>query len=215
MNKYILIDLEDTITIHEYKDRIKNVMLKWLEYNKVTNPIEIYNDCRFKNRESRLKLLNITMEEYKNWYNNFSDVEFNTYYNNYKNGKISIKDDAFIFIQKCNLPLILVSNSSPKWIDYILQEYNLKDYFRYIFKRDYIVDDIKKPDSKVIDIIKKDLKDEISDESIVVGDSFDDYRFAQNCNLKFISMYNNFDDCKVCKNFNELLSIIHNFETIP
>ena len=214
MNKYILIDLEDTITIHEDKERLKNVMLKWLEYNKVINPIKIYNDYRFQKRESRLKLLNITMEDYKNWYNNFSDVEFNIYYNNYKNGKITIKDDAFIFIQNCKSPLILVSNSSPKWIEYILQEYNLQEYFKYIFKREYKIDDIKKPDSKVIDIIKNHIKDEISNESVVVGDSFDDYQFAQNCNFKFISMYNSYEDCKVCKNFNELLSLINNFETI-
>ena len=79
-----------------------------------------------------------------------------------------------------------------------------------IFHRDYSLDDIKKPDSKVIDIIEKDINDEISNDSIVIGDSYSDYKFAKNCNFEFISMYNSFNNCKSCRNFDELLNIINN-----
>ena len=53
LSKYILIDLEDTITIHKYNNRLKSVMLKWLEFNNVSNPLEIYNNNGFKNRNTR------------------------------------------------------------------------------------------------------------------------------------------------------------------
>ena len=210
MSKYILIDLEDTITIHKYNNRLKSVMLKWLEFNNVSNPLEIYNNNGFKNRNTRLKLLGITEKEYEKWYENFSEVEFIEYYKHYINKQIIIDDTVISFIENCKTPLILVSNSSPKWIDFILKEYNLTEKFEYILRRDYSLDDIKKPDPKVIDIIEKDINDEISNDSIVIGDSYSDYKFAKNCNFEFISMYNSFNNCKSCRNFDELLNIINN-----
>lgn len=209
MSKYILIDLEDTITIHKYNNRLESVMLKWLEFNKVSNPHKIYNDNNFKNRNTRLKLLGITEKEYEKWYKNFSEVEFIEYFKKYKDKQIVIDDPAISFIKNCKIPLILVSNSSPKWIDFILKEYSLTKYFKYIFHREYLLNEVKKPDSEVIDIIEKDINDKISHDSIVVGDSYTDYTFAKNCNLKFISMYNDFNNCTFCKNFNELLNIIN------
>ena len=210
MSKYILIDLEDTITIHNYSNRLESVMLKWLEFNNVSNPLNVYNNSDFKNRSTRLKLLGITEKEYEKWYKNFNDVEFIEYLKKYENKKISIDSSAILFIEKCKIPLILVSNSSPKWVDFILKEYNLTDKFKYIFHRDYSVDDVKKPNHMVIDIIEKNINDKISKDSIVIGDSYSDYKFAQNCNLEFISMYNEFDNCKVCKDFNMLLDLINN-----
>lgn len=211
MSKYILIDLEDTITIHKYDNRLKSVMLKWLEYNNVSNPDEIYNNNDFKSRNTRLKLLGINEKEYEKWYENFSEVEFIEYYKKYKNKQIVIEDDAISFIENCKIPLIMISNSSPKWIEFILKEYNLTEKFEYIFYRDYSLNDIKKPNPKVVDIIEKDINDEISNDSIVIGDSYTDYVFAKNCNFEFISMYNSFENCKSCKNFDELLNIINNF----
>ena len=178
MSKYILIDLEDTITIHKYNNRLKSVMLKWLEFNNVSNPLGIYNNNDFKNRNTRLKLLGITEKEYEKWYKNFSEVEFIEYYKKY---------------------------------NFILREYNLTEKFKYIFNRDYSLDDIKKPNPKVVDIIEKHINDKISHDSIVIGDSYIDYIFAQNCNFKFISMYNSFNNCKSCKSFKELLNIINNY----
>ncbi|GEM_PF-2796531 len=211
MSKYILIDLEDTITIHKYNNRLKSVMLKWLEFNNVSNPLGIYNNNDFKNRNTRLKLLGITEKEYEKWYKNFSEVEFIEYYKKYKSKQIIIEDTAISFIKNCKTSLILISNSSPKWINFILREYNLTEKFKYIFNRDYSLDDIKKPNPKVVDIIEKHINDKISHDSIVIGDSYIDYIFAQNCNFKFISMYNSFNNCKSCKSFKELLNIINNY----
>ena len=56
MSKYILIDLEDTITIHKDKERVKSVMIRWLKNNGIKDAENIYNNPNFKNRESRLKL---------------------------------------------------------------------------------------------------------------------------------------------------------------
>lgn len=210
LSKYILIDLEDTITIHTEKNRIENVMLKWLEFNKVSNHFEIYHNPKYKNRNTRLELLGIDIQEYGRWYENFNDVEFSEYYSKYKEGKININKDTISFIKKCKYPLILISNSSPKWIDYILSEYGLTNYFVYIFHREYKLDDVKKPNTKVINIIEQQIKDNISNNSIVVGDSYTDYSFAKNCGLNFIGMYNNFDNCKACQNFDELLYTINN-----
>ena len=190
MSKYILIDLEDTITIHNYNNRLESVMLKWLEFNQVTNPLKVYNNSDFKNRGTRLKLLGINEKEYEKWYKNFNDVEFIEYCKNYENKKITIDDTAISFIENCKIPLILVSNSSPKWIDFILKEYNLTNKFKFIFHRDYSINDVKKPNHRVIDIIEKNINDKISKDSIVIGDSYSDFEFAQNCNLEFISMYN-------------------------
>ena len=65
LSKYILIDLEDTITIHNYNNRLESVMLKWLEFNQVTNPLKVYNNSDFKNRGTRLKLLGINEKKYE------------------------------------------------------------------------------------------------------------------------------------------------------
>lgn len=210
MSKYILIDLEDTITIHTDKDRIKNVMLKWLEFNKVPNPLEIYINPKYKNRNTRLELLGINVQEYSKWYENFNDVEFSEYYSKYKDGKININKDTISFIKNCKYPLILVSNSSPKWVDYILSEYNLTDYFVYIFHREYKLDYIKKPSNKVIDMIEKEIKDVISNNSIVIGDSYTDYSFAKNCGLNFIGIYNDFENNISFNNFDDLKEYVNN-----
>lgn len=210
MSKYILIDLEDTITIHNYNNRLKSIMLKWLKFNNVTNPLQIYNNSDFKNRSTRLKLLGLNKNEYEKWYNNFNDVEFIEYRKNYEDGKITIDNNAISFIENCKIPLILVSNSSPKWIDFILKEYNLANKFKYIFHREYSIDDVKKPNYKVIDIIEKDINDKISKDSIVIGDSYSDYEFARNCNLEFISMYNKINNNIMFDNFKELLEYINN-----
>jgi len=69
LSKYILIDLEDTITIHNYNNRLKSIMLKWLKFNNVTNPLQIYNNSDFKNRSTRLKLLGLNKNEYEKWNN--------------------------------------------------------------------------------------------------------------------------------------------------
>lgn len=209
MSKYILIDLEDTITIHNYNNRLESVMLKWLEFNQVTNPLKVYNNSDFKNRGTRLKLLGINEKEYEKWYKNFNDVEFIEYCKNYENKKITIDDTAISFIENCKIPLILVSNSSPKWIDFILKEYNLTNKFKFIFHRDYSINDIKKPNHRVIDIIEKNINDKISKDSIVIGDSYSDYEFAQNCNLEFISMYNKINNNMMFDNFRKLLEYIN------
>lgn len=212
MSKYILIDLEDTITIHNYKNRLKNIMIEWLKYNKVSNPEEVYNDCRFKERNSRLSLLGIDDTEYKKWYTNFSEVEFLEYKKRYLNKQIIIFDDTISFIKECRIPLILVSNSSPKWINYILEEYNLISYFKYIFLRDYSVDDIKKPNPQVINIIEKSINDKVSQNSIFIGDSYSDYLFAKNCNLDFICVYNKIKTCLYFDSFKELCNYINSFK---
>lgn len=209
MSKYILIDLEDTITIHNYNNRLESVMLKWLEFNQVTNPLKVYNNSDFKNRGTRLKLLGINEKKYEKWYKNFNDVEFIEYCKNYENKKITIDDTAISFIENCKIPLILVSNSSPKWIDFILKEYNLTNKFKFIFHRDYSINDVKKPNHRVIDIIEKNINDKISKDSIVIGDSYSDYEFAQNCNLEFISMYNKINNNMMFDNFRELLEYIN------
>ena len=209
MSKYILIDLEDTITIHNYNNRLESVMLKWLEFNQVTNPLKVYNNSDFKNRGTRLKLLGINEKEYEKWYKNFNDVEFIEYCKNYENKKITIDDTAISFIENCKIPLILVSNSSPKWIDFILKEYNLTNKFKFIFHRDYSINDVKKPNHRVIDIIEKNINDKISKDSIVIGDSYSDFEFAQNCNLEFISMYNKINNNMMFDNFRELLEYIN------
>ena len=209
MSKYILIDLEDTITIHNYNNRLESVMLKWLEFNQVTNPLKVYNNSDFKNRGTRLKLLGINEKEYEKYYKNFNDVEFIEYCKNYENKKITIDDTAISFIENCKIPLILVSNSSPKWIDFILKEYNLTNKFKFIFHRDYSINDIKKPNHRVIDIIEKNINDKISKDSIVIGDSYSDYEFAQNCNLEFISMYNKINNNMMFDNFRKLLEYIN------
>lgn len=209
MSKYILIDLEDTITIHNYNNRLESVMLKWLEFNQVTNPLKVYNNSDFKNRGTRLKLLGINEKEYEKWYKNFNDVEFIEYCKNYENKKITIDDTAISFIENCKIPLILVSNSSPKWIDFILKEYNLTNKFKFIFHRDYSINDVKKPNHRVIDIIEKNINDKISKDSIVIGDSYSDYEFAQNCNLEFISMYNKINNNMMFDNFRKLLEYIN------
>jgi len=209
LSKYILIDLEDTITIHNYNNRLESVMLKWLEFNQVTNPLKVYNNSDFKNRGTRLKLLGINEKEYEKWYKNFNDVEFIEYCKNYENKKITIDDTAISFIENCKIPLILVSNSSPKWIDFILKEYNLTNKFKFIFHRDYSINDIKKPNHRVIDIIEKNINDKISKDSIVIGDSYSDYEFAQNCNLEFISMYNKINNNMMFDNFRKLLEYIN------
>lgn len=209
MSKYILIDLEDTITIHNDLDRIKSIMLEWLKFNCVSNPIEIYENPNFKTRSTRLELLGISEEQYKKWYQNFNDVEFEEYYKKYKNNEININKDTIEFIKKSKIPLILVSNSSPKWIDYILEEYNLTKYFCYIFHRKYLLDDIKKPDKKVIQLIQEELNDDISNDSIVIGDSVIDYKFALNCGLNFIGVYNKIEDTIHFNNFKELYNYIN------
>lgn len=204
MNKYILIDLEDTITIHKYKNRLENIMIEWLKYNKVVNPKQIVSNERFKNRESRISLLNIDNDEYKNWYKNFNDIEFQFYKKKYEDKQIEINNETIDFIMNSNIPLILVSNSSPKWIDFILEEYEIKKYFKYIFKRTYEFNDVKKPNKEIIKIIENEIDDKISPDSIIVGDSKIDYEFALNCNLKFISIYNTFDN-EIC---------FYNFKTL-
>ena len=73
--KYILIDLVDTITIHKYNNRLKSVMLKWLEFNNVSNPLEIYNNNGFK-------YIYIVFEKYEVKENNLSPI-----YNYNKNEK--------------------------------------------------------------------------------------------------------------------------------
>ena len=186
-------------------------MLKQLEYNKVNNPLEIYNNQLFTNRKERLKLLNINISDYKKWYENFNIVEYNTYIEEFKKNKIKIENDTLKFIKECKIPLILVSNSSPMWIDFILNKYKIKKYFKYAFNRKYIIDDVKKPNPEVIKIIENGINDKINDNSIVVGDSIEDYKFAQNSNLKFISMYNKIDDSLNFENFTELLKYINKF----
>ena len=47
MSKYILIDLEDTITIHKNKDRVKSVMIRWLENNGIINKNGCYHASIF------------------------------------------------------------------------------------------------------------------------------------------------------------------------
>jgi FMN phosphatase YigB (HAD superfamily) len=157
MGKYILIDLEDTVTIHKDKEREKNIILEWLKYNKVLNPEIIYNNPDYKNRNDRIKLLNIDLEIYKKWYKNFKIVEFSVYYKNFFNKEIIINKDTIHFLKNCKIPLILVSNSSPLWIRYILKKYSLENCFKYIFYRTYDFDDIKKPDKKVLDIIENEI----------------------------------------------------------
>ncbi len=125
-------------------------MLKWLKFNNVTNPLQIYNNSDFKNRSTRLKLLGLNKNEYEKWYNNFNDVEFIEYRKNYEDGKITIDNNAISFIENCKIPLILVSNSSPKWIDFILKEYNLANKFKYIFHREYSIDDVKSLITKLL-----------------------------------------------------------------
>lgn len=184
-------------------------MLRWLENNKVKNYEEIYNNKNFKDRKDRLKLLNISIDKYKEWYENFNLIEHKTYLEKYKENKILINDDTLKFIKECKLPLILVSNSSPIWINYILGEYKVKNYFKYIFYRTYKIDDAKKPNPEVIKIIENDINDKIDNNSIVIGDSIDDYNFAKNCNLIFISMFNKFEDNIMFNNFNDLLKYIN------
>ena len=208
MSKYILIDLEDTITIHKDKERVKSVMIRWLKNNGIKDAENIYNNPNFKNRESRLKLLKITKKEYEKWYENFKEAEFEEYYEKFKLGEIKIEKSAIDFIKKNKNILILVSNSAPKWIDFILEKYGIKKYFKYIFYREYKINDVKKPSKEVIKIIENDINDNIDNSSIVIGDSYTDYLFAKNCNLKFVCMYNKIENCNIYKDFNEVDELI-------
>lgn len=122
--------------------------------------------------------------------------------------KIKIEESAINFIKKNKNILILVSNSAPKWIDFILEKYGIKKYFKYIFYREYKIDDVKKPSKEVIKIIEDDINDNIDNSSLVIGDSYTDYLFAKNCNLKFICMYNRIEDCNSYKDFNEVDKLI-------
>ena len=61
---------------------------------------------------------------------------------------------------------------------------------------------------EVIKIIEEDINDNIDNSSLVIGDSYTDYLFAKNCNLKFICMYNRIEDCNSYKDFNEVDKLI-------
>ncbi len=204
MDKYILIDLEDTLTVYQDKDRAQHTKIEWLIYNRVPNPEEVLAHPDFKTRSTRLGLLGIDETEYRKWYLNFSDVEFAFFKQKYLAGQMEIKPDALAFIKNSPLPVILVSNSSPKWIDFILDAYRLTPYFNYIFKRTYEFDDIRKPDKRVLDIIECDIRDVVSSDSVMIGDARNDYLFAQNCHLKFIAMFNQFEGAVTFDNFKDV-----------
>lgn len=210
LTKYILIDLEDTLTVYQDKERAKSTIIEWLNYNHVPNPEEIISNPDFKRRETRLPLLGINENEYKKWFLNFNEVEFTFFKKNYSAKTMEIKSDAIDFIKNAPYPVILVSNSSPKWIDFILNEYQLTPYFRYIFKRTYEYDDIRKPDKRVADIIENAIHDTISPDSIMIGDAKNDYLFAQNCGFKFIAMFNQFENIPTFDNFTDVADYIKN-----
>lgn len=210
MSRYILIDLEDTITIHNYKNRYNNLMIEWLKFNNVKNPKKIFFNPKFKTRSTRLELLNINIKTYETWYKNLNDIEFEVYVKKYNQGKIKIKKDTIDFLKNIKIPIILVSNSSPKWVDFVLDKFDIKKYFKYVFKRTYEFDDIKKPNKKVIEIIEKEINDKISSDSIVIGDSSNDSGLAENCGLNFIGINTKLKNYTCFKSFKKIYNYIEN-----
>ncbi len=210
MSRYILIDLEDTITIHNYKNRYNNLMIKWLKFNNVKNPKKIFFNPKFKTRSTRLELLNINIKTYETWYKNLNDIEFEVYVKKYNQGKIKIKKDTIDFLKNIKIPIILVSNSSPKWVDFVLDKFDIKKYFKYVFKRTYEFDDIKKPNKKVVEIIEKEINDKISSDSIVIGDSSNDSGLAENCGLNFIGINTKLKNYTCFKSFKKIYNYIEN-----
>ena len=210
MTRYILIDLEDTITIHNYKNRYNNLMIEWLKFNNVKNPKKIFFNPKFKTRSTRLELLNINIKTYETWYKNLNDIEFEVYVKKYNQGKIKIKKDTIDFLKNIKIPIILVSNSSPKWVDFVLDKFDIKKYFKYVFKRTYEFDDIKKPNKKVVEIIEKEINDKISSDSIVIGDSSNDSGLAENCGLNFIGINTKLKNYTCFKSFKKIYNYIEN-----
>ncbi len=210
MSRYILIDLEDTITIHNYKNRYNNLMIEWLKFNNVKNPKKIFFNPKFKTRSTRLELLNINIKTYETWYKNLNDIEFEVYVKKYNQGKIKIKKDTIDFLKNIKIPIILVSNSSPKWVDFVLDKFDIKKYFKYVFKRTYEFDDIKKPNKKVVEIIEKEINDKISSDSIVIGDSSNDSGLAENCGLNFIGINTKLKNYTCFKSFKKIYNYIEN-----
>ena len=111
-------------------------------------------------------------------------------------------------MQNCKLPKVLVSNSSPKWIDFILDKSGLSKYFTYIWKRKYNYNDVKKPNKEIKTQIEEILKQPISSDSIMIGDSKVDADFATNINVKFITNNKSLKAFKYFNDFAELNKII-------
>ena len=203
--KIILLDLEDTITVHKTGlNRQNEVTIKWLSYNGIENPVEFMALPEYKNRQERIKKIGITEKEYEKWYCNYSDIEFEKYLEDYSKGDITIASNVENFLQNCKLPKVLVSNSSPKWIDFILDKSGLSKYFTYIWKRKYNYNDVKKPNKEIKTQIEEILEQPISSDSIMIGDSKVDADFATNINVRFIT---NNKSLKAFNYFNDFIEL--------
>lgn len=186
----IFIDLDKTIIHYDEISLDDNMMLEWLRGEGVINPEKIYFSKDWHDMEKRLCYLGVTLEEYRyEWRPRFSDIEIEYKKKLLKNKKARLNEGSKEFIDDLIIPLALISNSAPKVVDFMLEQFNLGDKFSYIYRRPYDFEDIKKPNSKVCKDAMKLLG--ITDPSRIamIGDSKADMLFAKNSGLFAINLF--------------------------
>lgn len=193
MVKAIIFDLDGTLVLRKDIDWARRQYIDWLIYNGVRNPEKVLNHKLWLRRDTRIKLLNITIDEYKKWYENFQIAELKRNYMEWEKGNIFLAPKTYEVLSSIKSKKALVSNAPKEWVKFACDKFSLTDYFDFIFKREYVFGAPVKPDRRVKKIIENHIG-KLSTESIIVGDGRNDMQFAANSNIKFISVFNRIAD---------------------
>lgn len=189
MKKIVIFDLDGTLLLRKNKNWETDQLVLWLEYNGVKNPKQIIKNKKWSNRKERITLLNIDMEKYKKWYENFQIIEYQNNINLLNKNKIFLAKESINLLKTISNPKVLVSNSCKEWVNYAIDFFNIRNYFDFIFERDYKFGKPIKPDIKIKTLLEKHFS-KLSKKSLVIGDSSKDMEFAKNIGLRFVSVYN-------------------------
>lgn len=188
MVKVILFDLDGTLLLRKDRNWTRQQFIDWLVMNGVAEPEVVLGHPDWKDRTKRLQLLEITLDEYKKWYENFQYAELDRNKLELSRGRIYLAKGSIKLLKSLKYPKILVSNSSKEWVLFALKRFKLNKYFEFVFERDYCFGRPVKPQIEVKDIIEKAVG-KLSSDSIVVGDGERDAEFARNCGFEFVALF--------------------------
>lgn len=175
----------------EYSDNIDEIMRYHLDNNALSRYI------KFKHIWENILGKNYTPEVKEQLGRKFSDIVY------YKVLECNYVDGATDFLQffSGEKPMYLVSNTPQKELDQIVENRNLKQFFKHVFGS---------PPGNKIDFIKKAMERENvkPDEVLYIGDMVEDYNIAEKTGVNFVGRENieSFDHLNI-PHFSNLLQI--------
>ena len=191
--RVILFDLDDTlIEIEDSYKYFDGIIQRVFSREGITVPSAEQRDLLWRNNNYKELLSSWGFPDYILFWKIFDEIDFDGRKILIKQGKIRVYKDVLPLLQHLNrhknIFTAIVSNTTEEIVDFELEEFGLKKFFKFVFGLGN-TQELCKPASQGIEFVLSEIRNEINfaiENVIIIGDSETDILAGKNSGIKTV-----------------------------